>query len=169
MDNNRNIIIDFILTELNKKPQYDGECIDDLMDKFQKETGKTQDDQLWNKISRICEDDNLIERINNGYMYQITSKGLDIFFTHGSYLNFIKSQNDYDNRQKEIENLNFKVSQLQADNLEYQTKLREKTEEISTLDLKLKRLEFIQKWWWLLGVLVFIAGFVLRHLELLRF
>ena len=169
MDNNRNIIIDFILTELNKKPQYYGECIDDLMDKFQKETGKTQDDQLWNKISRICEDDNLIERINNGYMYQITSKGLDIFFTHGSYLNFIKSQNDYDNRQKEIENLNFKVSQLQADNLEYQTKLREKTEEISTLDLKLKRLEFIQKWWWLLGVLVFIAGFVLRHLELLRF
>jgi hypothetical protein len=155
-------IIDFILTELNKKAQYEGDSIDELLDKYQNETGIKQDNNLWDKIARICENENLIEKIGNSFLYEITPNGIDILLKYGAYTNYI-------NRRQEIEDLNTRVSQLQVDNLEYQKTLRIKNEKIASLDLKLKRLEFIQKWWWLFGIILIIVGFVLRHLEILRF
>ena len=86
MDNEHIKIIDFILTELNKKPRYEGDSIDSLVYNYQKETGIKQVDQFWDKIARICENDNLIEQIGNSSMHEITPKGIEILLEHGTYV-----------------------------------------------------------------------------------
>nr|WP_319998731.1 hypothetical protein [uncultured Draconibacterium sp.] len=60
------------------------------------------------------------------------------------------------------------LKRLQKESLEYQSKIRDKEEIIRNLEIKLKRFELIQKWKWLIGLLIFIVGFVLANLNLLQ-
>jgi len=59
---------------------------------------------------------------------------------------------------KDKEKLETKLTVLEVENLEYRETIRERESKIIKLDLKLKRLEWIQKWWWLLGIILLIIG-----------
>ena len=145
MDNNRDTIIDFILTELYKKPRYEGDSIDDIAYKFQKETGEKQDRQLWDNISRICEKDNLIERISNSLMHEITPKGINLMLEYGCYKNYKDSQNEYIRSLNENDNLIKKVNELSIVNLKLQNR-----------QLKTK---------WIFSIIGFILGAIITHLK----
>jgi hypothetical protein len=119
------------------------------------------------RVLDILVDEGFLDKDMNHH--KIGSYCFSMIDEYGSYSNFKKSKNKHNDRQKEIEELNIKLNQLQIDNLEYQTTLRTKNEKIASLDLRLKRFEFIQKWWWLIGIILIILGFVIRHLEIFQY
>ena len=88
----------------------------------------------------------------------MTSDDKRIYDVSKNYNTYNTVKNDvllkeYEKRD-ELEALNKRVSELTITNLR--------------LSIKLKRFELIQKWWWLAGVLIFILGFVLANLEVLK-
>ena len=91
-------------------------------------------------------------------LLNMTSDDKRIYDVSKNYNTYNTVKNDvllkeYEKRD-ELEALNKRVSELTITNLR--------------LSIKLKRFELIQKWWWLAGVLIFILGFVLANLEVLK-
>jgi len=161
--------IDYSLKWLYDKDNEYGSDLQTASYNYQKIHGIDYDDDFCDKLTRVLEENSWIKPSSNNGMYRVTSKTIEIILQYGSYLNFRKSENEYNDRQKEIEDLNYKVSQLQADNFEYKTTLRDKDKKITSLDLKIKRLELIQKWWLVFGIFLVIVGYVIKQKEIFQF
>ena len=88
----------------------------------------------------------------------------DIIDNYGSYSNYLKNQNQEISNYKEIKELERKNLELDIENKEYQKTIRDQESKIRKLDLRLKRFEFIQKWWWLIGIILIAIGWILSFL-----
>ena len=63
--------------------------------------------------------------------------------------------------ETENQKLNQKLKELQVENLEYQKIIRERNDKIAGLDLKLKRFQLLEKYWWILGIILTVIGWIL--------
>jgi len=111
----------------------------------------------------------LFDPIGNVGLFKLSTSGKDIIDSYGSYSDYIESQNQGISNYQEVKELERKNLEFQNENLEYQKTLRARNEKISKLELRLKRFQLLEKWWWLIGILIFIAGFVLQVLLKLQF
>lgn len=149
--------IDYSLKWLYDKDNEYGSDFQTISYNYKKMHGIDYDDDFCEKLTRVLEKDALIEPSSNNGMYRVTSKAIEIILENGSYLNFVKSKNEYIDRQKEIEDLNFKVNKLQADKLEYQITLRDKEAIISDLDLRVKKWSLFKSYWWITATIYAIG------------
>lgn len=98
-------IIDFLLKELDNETRNDGVDIDRIEHRYRKQTGIIQDNDLWKKITKICEGEGLIKRVGSSYMHTVTPKGVKILSEFGSYQKYEEEQNELIKKRKEIEEL----------------------------------------------------------------
>ena len=90
----------------------------------------------------------LFDPIGNVGLFKLSTLAQDIIDNYGSYSNYLKNQNQEISNYKEIKELERKNLELDIENKEYQKTIRDQESKIRKLDLRLKRFEFIQKWWW---------------------
>jgi len=99
----------------------------------------------------------LFDQFSNTVQFKLSDKSHDMIDEFGSYSSYLKANDEYANRQKEIEDLNIKLSNLQIDNLKYEESNKELKRQVLILDRKTKKWNIIKSYWWFMGILLAIA------------
>ena len=107
--------------------------------------------------------DGIIEREGSNFI--ISSIYYHDINNYGGYIKYLDALKEANKEKIEIKKSQKLNIELQNKELQYQETIRDRDEKISKLDLKLKRFEFIQKWWWLIGIILSIVIVCLHFLE----
>lgn len=108
-------IIDFILTELIEKDEFDGDDSASLAYKYSNLTGIKQSDKEWETIFRICVNNKLIIKFDTGYMYSITDYAVELLSKYNnSYLKYAEAQELIIERQNKKDNYDFHFSKWRS-------------------------------------------------------
>jgi len=105
----------------------------------------------------------LFDKLGETIKFKLSSHAHDIIHIHGSYSYYLKSEAENNNRQKEIQDLSFKVNQLQANNLEFEKSNQALKTENITLDNKVKKWGLFKTYWWIsAGIFSFLIQIIIE-------
>lgn len=154
--------IDFVFEDLGGKFGSDTSFNDQSYDYEKKFKIEITQDEIQYLEEKFFYD--LFDPIGNVGLFKLSTSAKDLIDSYGSYSNYIESQNQGISNYQEVKELERKKLELQNENLEYQQTLRDRNEKISKLELKLKRFQFIEKWWWLITAILIVLGKILYDL-----
>ncbi len=152
---------DYLINKLQNsiQPADDTDWRDNKLRYIEKLNNKGIDD-----VIATLESEGWIKRHQSSSMFSLDKQKISVLREYGSYSNYYKIlQQQKDQHIKDID-LQRRINELQNESLEYQKTVRERDDKIAKLDIKLKRLELIQKWWWLISIILLLSGWSLSFL-----
>lgn len=142
--------------------------IDEIKLFYNKDSDIKIDNNAQRHFERLYEN-KYIERTGNSRRYRIMPLAKSIIDNHGSlsaHLELIENERlKKENEESELKKLQLKNLELQNDNLEFLQTIRDKESKIRELEFKIKKIELLKQYWWVMLVCIFLGGFLKELLD----